>query len=116
MRQNPLGNAFTFLTDATTWTTPVFWLLLLGSIAIAVLAWRGDPAQRSVWHVGRWLLRVTIGSMWWQQSLWKIPPHYDWGLIHWMQEMVTTPRSRCKTTSCATSCCQTSRGSDRWAT
>ena len=88
MRQNPLGNAFTFLTDATTWTTPVFWLLLLGSIAIAVLAWRGDPAQRSVWHVGRWLLRVTIGSMWWQQSLWKIPPHYDWGLIHWMQVMI----------------------------
>ena len=26
--------------------------------------------------------------MWWQQSLWKVPPHYDWGLIHWMQEMV----------------------------
>ena len=26
--------------------------------------------------------------MWWQQSLWKIPPHYDWGLIHWMEEMV----------------------------
>jgi uncharacterized membrane protein YphA (DoxX/SURF4 family) len=29
-----------------------------------------------------------VGTMWWQQSLWKIPPHYDWGLIHWMQEMV----------------------------
>jgi len=26
--------------------------------------------------------------MWWQQSLWKVPPHYDWGLIHWMEEMV----------------------------
>jgi uncharacterized membrane protein YphA (DoxX/SURF4 family) len=88
MRQNPLGNAFTFLTDATTWTTPVFWLLLLGSAAVAVLAWRGDPAQRSICHVGRWLLRVMVGSMWWQQSLWKIPPHYDWGLIHWMQVMI----------------------------
>ena len=31
---------------------------------------------------------VVVGCMWWQQSLWKIPPHYDWGLIHWMQEMV----------------------------
>jgi choline-glycine betaine transporter len=29
-----------------------------------------------------------VGTMWWQQSLWKVPPHYDWGLIHWMQEMV----------------------------
>ena len=26
--------------------------------------------------------------MWWQQSLWKIPPHWDWGLIHWMEVMV----------------------------
>jgi uncharacterized membrane protein YphA (DoxX/SURF4 family) len=87
MRENPLGNALTFLTAAS-WTTAVFWLLLLGSAAAAVLAWRSDPAQRSVWHVGRCLLRIMIGVMWWQQSLWKIPPHYDWGLIHWMQEMV----------------------------
>jgi uncharacterized membrane protein YphA (DoxX/SURF4 family) len=25
--------------------------------------------------------------MWWQQSLWKIPPNYD-GLIYWMKQMV----------------------------
>ena len=44
--------------------------------------------QRSIGHVGIGTLRVLVGCMWWQQSLWKIPPHYDWGLIHWMQEMV----------------------------
>jgi uncharacterized membrane protein YphA (DoxX/SURF4 family) len=33
-------------------------------------------------------MRVIIGIMWWQQSLWKIPPHWDWGLIHWMEVMV----------------------------
>ena len=89
MRQNPLGDALAFLvaTDKL-WFTMVFWLLLLGSAAIAALAWRADPAQRSVQHVGYGLLRVIIGIMWWQQSLWKIPPHYDWGLIHWMEEMV----------------------------
>ena len=89
MRQNPLGDALAFLvaTDKL-WFTVVFWLLLLGSAAIAALAWRADPAQRSVQHVGYGLLRVIIGIMWWQQSLWKIPPHYDWGLIHWMEEMV----------------------------
>jgi uncharacterized membrane protein YphA (DoxX/SURF4 family) len=89
MRQNPLGDALAFLvaTDKL-WATVVFWLLLLGSAAVAVLAWRADPAQRSVRHVGYGLLRVIIGIMWWQQSLWKIPPHYDWGLIHWMEEMV----------------------------
>ena len=89
MRQNPLGDALAFLvaTDKLLFTV-VFWLLLLGSAAIAALAWRADSTQRSVQHVGYGLLRVIIGIMWWQQSLWKIPPHYDWGLIHWMEEMV----------------------------
>ncbi|MGO9628004.1 MAG: DoxX family membrane protein [Xanthobacteraceae bacterium] len=89
MRQNPLGDALAFLvaTDKL-WFTVVFWLLLLGSAAAALRAWRADPAQRSVQHVGYGLIRVIIGIMWWQQSLWKIPPHYDWGLIHWMEEMV----------------------------
>lgn len=89
MRQNPLGNALSFLvaTDKL-WFTVAFWLLLVGSAAVAVQAWRIDPAQRSPRHVGIGLLRVIVACMWWQQSLWKIPPHYDWGLIHWMQEMV----------------------------
>jgi uncharacterized membrane protein YphA (DoxX/SURF4 family) len=87
MRQNPLGDAFAFLTKAS-WTTAVFWLLLIGAIAAAVIAWRRDPAQRSLHHAGIALIRVVLGCMWWQQSLWKIPPHYDWGLIHWMQEMI----------------------------
>jgi uncharacterized membrane protein YphA (DoxX/SURF4 family) len=89
MRENPLGNALAFLvaTDKLLFTV-VFWLLLVGSAAIAALAWRADSGQRSVQHVGYGLLRVVIGIMWWQQSLWKIPPHYDWGLIHWMEEMV----------------------------
>jgi uncharacterized membrane protein YphA (DoxX/SURF4 family) len=87
MRDNPLSDALSFLVDDR-WLTPVFWLLLLGSAAAAALAWRGDPAQRSVRHIGNCLLRIVIGIMWWQQSLWKVPPHYDWGLIHWMQVMV----------------------------
>lgn len=89
MRENPLGNALAFLvaTDKL-WFTVAFWLLLLGSAAIALQVWRTDPAQRSARHVGIGLLRVIVACMWWQQSLWKIPPHYDWGLIHWMQEMV----------------------------
>jgi uncharacterized membrane protein YphA (DoxX/SURF4 family) len=89
MRENPIGNALAFLvaTDKF-WFTVVFWLLLLGSAAVAAMAWRADPAQRSTRHIGYGVLRVIIGIMWWQQSLWKIPPHYDWGLFHWMEEMV----------------------------
>lgn len=90
MRPNPLSDGFTFLTSSHNgeWATPMFWLLLLGSAATALLAWRADPMQRSVRHIGIGVLRVIIGVMWWMQSLWKIPPHYDWGLIHWMEEMV----------------------------
>jgi uncharacterized membrane protein YphA (DoxX/SURF4 family) len=89
MRPNPLTDAMAFLVDADKlWFTVIFWLLLLGTVAVAVQAWRSDPAQRSIEHIGNCLLRIIVGTMWWQQSLWKIPPHYDWGLIHWMQEMV----------------------------
>ena len=89
MRENPIGNALAFLvaTDKL-WFTVIFWLLLLGSAAAAALTWRADPAQRSLRHIGYGLMRVIIGIMWWQQSLWKIPPHWDWGLIHWMEVMV----------------------------
>jgi uncharacterized membrane protein YphA (DoxX/SURF4 family) len=87
MRPNPLADALSALADVS-FPRPVFWLLLIGGAAAAILTWRNDPAQRSIRHIGICLLRVIIGTMWWQQSLWKVPPHYDWGLIHWMQEMV----------------------------
>ncbi len=86
MRPNPLADAATFL-SASGWATVVFWLLLAGSAAVAVLAWRANPAQRSPRQVGVWLLRLVLGAMWWQQSLWKVPPNYD-GLIYWMKQMI----------------------------
>ena len=86
VRPNPLADVESFL-SAHSWTTVVFWLLLAGSMAVAVLAWRADPTQRSPKHVGVWLLRLVLGTMWWQQSLWKVPPNYD-GLIYWMKQMV----------------------------
>jgi uncharacterized membrane protein YphA (DoxX/SURF4 family) len=86
LRPNPWQDAFGFLT-ASGWPTPVFWLLLLASALFALLAWRREPAQRTGRSVAIWLLRVLVGAMWWQQSLWKVPPDYG-GLIHWMQEMV----------------------------
>jgi uncharacterized membrane protein YphA (DoxX/SURF4 family) len=84
MRPNPLHDAGQFLVQ-TGWFTPVFWLLLLGSILIAVLAWRSDPAQRTPRGVALWLLRMLVGTMWWQQTLWKIPPNFD-GLRYWMEQ------------------------------
>jgi uncharacterized membrane protein YphA (DoxX/SURF4 family) len=84
MRPNPLHDAIRFLIQPG-WFTPVFWMLLLVSIALALLAARAEPAQRTLRAAGLWLLRVLVGCMWWQQSLWKIPPDFD-GLRYWMRQ------------------------------
>jgi uncharacterized membrane protein YphA (DoxX/SURF4 family) len=85
MRPNPVWDVLAFLVTPT-WTTPVFWLLLGCSIVIAVIVWRRVANQRTAQNVGVWVARVVVGAMWWQQSLWKIPPNYD-GLVYWMNQM-----------------------------
>ena len=84
MRPNPLNDALQFLTQPA-WFTVAFWLLLLASIAIAIVAWRRQPAQRTMSNLGMWMLRVLMGTMWWQQTLWKIPPNFS-GLKYWMEQ------------------------------
>ena len=84
MRPDPLHDAAHFLTQPG-WFTAAFWLLLLASVIIGALAWRGDPARRTPRELAVWGLRVLIGAMWWQQTLWKIPPSFD-GLKYWMQQ------------------------------
>jgi uncharacterized membrane protein YphA (DoxX/SURF4 family) len=84
MRPNPFDDALRFLTQPA-WFTVAFWLLLLASIAIAIVAWRRDPAQRTTRNLGIWGLRVLVGTMWWQQTLWKIPPNFG-GLKYWMEQ------------------------------
>lgn len=86
MRPNPFDDVLAFLTKPA-WPTAVFWLLLVASGIIAVAVWRREPALHTPKRVGIWLLRIIVGAMWWQQSLWKIPPNFD-GLRYWMQQMV----------------------------
>jgi uncharacterized membrane protein YphA (DoxX/SURF4 family) len=86
MRPNPAYDVLSFLTKPA-WPTAPFWLLLLGSCVIAAVIIRQRPAQRTVRDIAIWLLRFIVGAMWWQQSLWKIPPNYN-GLIYWMKQMV----------------------------
>ena len=93
MRTNPISDALDFLTQGE-WTSYVFALLVLASVVIAAVnLWR-DPAQRSVLHLWNWLVRFFIAGLWWQQSLWKLPPTYtdnpdgSGGLRYWMGEMV----------------------------
>jgi uncharacterized membrane protein YphA (DoxX/SURF4 family) len=91
---NPFTDTLGFLMRAA-WPIYVFWVLLGGSIAIALFNLIQDPAQRAVRHVWMWLARLLIGGLWWQQTLWKLPPTYtdspdgvSGGLHYWVGEMV----------------------------
>ena len=83
---NIASDTVAFLTKPD-WPTAVYWTALLAGIVIAVQAWRDDPTQRSGRSLGIWAMRMVIGTMWWQGSLWKIPPNYG-GLLYWMKQVV----------------------------
>jgi hypothetical protein len=96
MDRTPLTDVWQFLTEPA-WYTAVFWLLILASAAIAARVWAAEPGQRTLKHALDWPLRFAVGAMWWQQSLWKLPPYYTddpsapfgtTGLAYWMGQMV----------------------------
>lgn len=93
MKTNPLLDSWDFLVHGGP-LGPIYWLLLVGSLSIAVLNVVRHTEQRSLLHLWNWFTRVCIGSLWWEQSLWKTPPTYgvaedgSGGLRYWMTEMV----------------------------
>lgn len=99
MKTNPFSDTFQFLMSdyGRFWNWPInlLWLLLIASIALAVYNYYRDPEQRTAKHIWMWFMRFFIGAMWWQQSLWKLPPTYtdnpngvEGGLHFWVAEMV----------------------------
>jgi uncharacterized membrane protein YphA (DoxX/SURF4 family) len=95
MNPDPWHDALFFLSQPG-WPTPAFWLLLGLSLLIALYDWAAIPGQRSLACLGGWLFRLAIGAMWWQQTLWKLPPYYTndphsafgaSGLAFWMIQM-----------------------------
>jgi hypothetical protein len=82
MRTNPFYDGWLFVTGMTgeyeasgiRWLlVALFIALVLTSIWIARRNWQQDPAQRSWEHVATWFMRVMIGAMWFQGSIWKLP-------------------------------------------
>ncbi len=95
MNPDPISDVLGFLQQPGL-TTVIFWLLALASIAIAVYAFGTIPSQRRASHICDWAFRFLIGCMWWQQTLWKLPPAYtdhpeqpfgETGLAYWMGVM-----------------------------
>ena len=82
MRTNPFYDAWLFLTASTGeheasgvggLLTLLFLALIAASIWIARRNWREDPTQRTKAHLATWVMRVMIGAMWFQGSIWKLP-------------------------------------------
>ena len=92
MRPNPIADAIQFLTGSVLFY--VFILLVVVSLVVAAINLSRDPEQRSLKSLSIYILRFFIGCMWWQQSLWKLPPTYtdnpdgSGGLRYWVDKMV----------------------------
>jgi hypothetical protein len=99
MPKNPFTDIWQFLTGATSdyldlggWRyllVAFFFALLVASIWVAVRNWQEDPAQRTGTHFGTWVVRVLIGTMWFEAMLWKLPLPASGGLRYWTEQMGT---------------------------
>jgi hypothetical protein len=47
--------------------------LLIASIAIDYRNWRQHASQRTMRHLAARFVRVMIGTMWYQGSIWELP-------------------------------------------
>lgn len=92
MRTNPFYDAWLFLSGQTNdhansgvgpLLTLLFLALLVASIWIAWRNWQQDPAQRTGANLATWFMRVMIGVMWYQGSLWKLPLPVSGGFEGW---------------------------------
>src|SRR5215472_4858385 len=92
MRANPIADAVQFLSGSTLFY--IFILMVAASLAIAGANLLRDRGQRNLKDLSTFVLRFLIGCMWWQQSLWKLPPTYtdhpdgSGGLRYWVDRMV----------------------------
>jgi uncharacterized membrane protein YphA (DoxX/SURF4 family) len=98
MRTNPFYDAWLFLIGATDdhansgvgWLlTILFIALLIASAWIARRNWQADAAQRTKEHLAIWFMRLMIGVMWFQGSLWKLPLPVSGGFEGWTKAIGT---------------------------
>ena len=97
MRTNPFYDSWLFLIGDTNdhkgsgvqyLLVLLFLALLSASVLIARRNWQRDPAQRTPEHVSTWFMRVMIGCMWFQGSLWKLPLPVSGGFKYWLEQEI----------------------------
>jgi hypothetical protein len=67
--------------------TLLFLVLLAASLFIAFRNWQQDPTQRTTGHIATWFMRVMIGAMWFQGSLWKLPLPVSGAFKFWTEQL-----------------------------
>ena len=50
--------------------------MTLALFGVAIHAFDVIPGQRSFANLWNFVFRLLIGAMWWQSTLWKLPPDY----------------------------------------
>lgn len=85
MRTDPFSDVLMWLTDVRL-VVVFYWLLLAGSVAVAAINWRTDPAQRTAENVAVWVFRLLIGGMWYQGTTWKLPLPYSEAFKYWLEQ------------------------------
>jgi uncharacterized membrane protein YphA (DoxX/SURF4 family) len=98
MRDNPIHTFLQFLVGQIPdqlalgelrWVTVLlYWMLLIAGIAVAVVNWQRDPAQRTVYHLSVFSLRMLAAGMWWLGTLWKLPLPVSAGFKFWLEQTV----------------------------
>ena len=66
----------------------LYWVLLIGSLAIAYSNWRMDATQRTGTHVSIYAMRLVSAGMWYLGSLWKLPLPVSGGFKFWLENTV----------------------------
>jgi uncharacterized membrane protein YphA (DoxX/SURF4 family) len=97
--KNPFTDIWQFLTGTTSdhlalggWRyllVAFFLALIAASIFLAIRNWQEDPAQRTGTHFGTWVVRVLVGTMWFEGMLWKLPLPVSGGIQYWTEQMGT---------------------------
>jgi uncharacterized membrane protein YphA (DoxX/SURF4 family) len=96
MRTNPFYDAWLFLIGATEdhinsgvgyFLVILFLVLIAGSILIVLINWREDSNQRTIENCAICFMRIMIGCMWFQGSLWKLPLPVSGAFQYWTEEL-----------------------------
>ncbi len=66
----------------------LYWVLLIGSLAVAVTNWRLDPTQRTGTHLSIYAMRLVSAGMWYLGTLWKLPLPVSDGFKFWLGNTV----------------------------